>query len=126
MIGYVYLAGLLLLLFLRLLATTVVNIVGKNNAFGLRNAIARERGIRAYRAWLPFEGIRPAHIAQSQWEEKFAWPANNEPPYRPLLQRLLFALLIYAAFFLIVVILLEFYFPIVLTWFGELRKLLFG
>jgi hypothetical protein len=27
-----------------------------------RNAIARERGIAAYRAWVPFERIRPDNI----------------------------------------------------------------
>ena len=36
------------------------------SAFGLRNAIARERGIAAYRAWLPFERIRPVNIPQGR------------------------------------------------------------
>jgi hypothetical protein len=62
MIAYVYLAGLLLLFLLRLAIRAVVDVVGRSNAFGLRNAIARERGIIAYRAWLPLERIRPAHI----------------------------------------------------------------
>jgi len=35
-----------------------VDLVGWSNAFGLRNAGARERGIAAYRAWVPFERIQ--------------------------------------------------------------------
>ena len=52
------------------------------------NAIARERGIAADRAWVPLERIRPVSIPQEKWEETFAWPANNEPPYPPLTQRI--------------------------------------
>jgi hypothetical protein len=52
-------------------------------------SIARERGIAAYRAWVPLERIRPVSIPQEKWEETFAWPANNEPPYPPLAQRIL-------------------------------------
>jgi hypothetical protein len=66
-----------------------VDLVGRSNAFWLRSAIARERGIAAYRAWLPLERIRPAHIPQEKWEETFAWPANDKPPYPPLAQRIL-------------------------------------
>jgi hypothetical protein len=36
----------------------MIDLVGWPNAFGLRNAIARERGIAAYRAWLPLERIK--------------------------------------------------------------------
>ena len=43
----------------------IVDLVGWSNAFGLRNAIARERGIAAYRAWVPFERIRPASVPQA-------------------------------------------------------------
>src|SRR5664279_4670749 len=87
-IGYVYLACLLILLLARLAFGALVDLVGRHNAFWLRNAIARERGIAAYRAWVPFEKIRPPHIPQPQWEETFAWPPGDKPPYPPLAQRL--------------------------------------
>ena len=86
-IAYVYLALLLILFLLRITIRGVVDFVGWSNAFGLRNAIARERGIAAYRAWVPFERIRPVNIPQEKWEETFAWPANNKLPYPPLAQR---------------------------------------
>src|SRR5690242_8110695 len=88
-IAYVYLACLLILAVLRGIVSKIVDFVGWTNLFGLRNAIARERGIAAYSAWLPFERIRPVTIPQERWEETFAWPANNEPPYPPLMQRFL-------------------------------------
>src|ERR1039458_6838270 len=81
MIAYVYLACLLILSLVRLTIRAAIDFVGWSNAFGLRNAIARERGIAAYRACVPFERIRPANIPQEKWEEAFAWPANNKPPY---------------------------------------------
>jgi hypothetical protein len=86
-IAYVYLACLLILSCLRVLISKVVDFVGWTNLFYLRNAIARERGIAAYLAWVPFERIRPVSIPQQKWEETFAWPANDEPPYPPLAQR---------------------------------------
>ena len=86
-IAYVYLAFLLILFLVRVTIRGVVDFVGWSNAFGLRNAIARERGIAAYRAWVPFERIRPDNIPQEKWEEAFAWPANNRPPYPPLAHR---------------------------------------
>ena len=89
MIAYVYLACLLILSFVRLMLGAGVDLVGRSNAFWLRSAIARERGIAAYRAWLPLERIRPAHVPQEKWEETFAWPANNKPPYPPLAHRIL-------------------------------------
>jgi hypothetical protein len=52
----------------------IVDLIGWSNAFGLRYAIARERGIAAYRAWVPFERIRPTNISQEKWEEEFAGP----------------------------------------------------
>ena len=45
---------------LRAVLRGLIDLVGWSNAFGLRNAIARERGIAAYRAWVPFE--RPAGV----------------------------------------------------------------
>ena len=88
-IAYVYLACLLILSLVRAAIRLIVDLVGRSNAFWLRNAIARERGIVAYRAWVPFERIRPASIPQPIWEETFAWPADNKPPYPPLAHRML-------------------------------------
>jgi len=105
----------------------VVDLVGRSNAFWLRNAIARERGIAAYRAWVPFERIRPAHIPQQQWEEAFAWPANNQPPYPSLTQRMLLGVIGNVAVVLAAAVLLQVFTPFpVLTWIGALAKMLLG
>jgi len=126
-IGYVYLACLLILLLARLAIGAVVDLVGRHNAFWLRNAIAHERGIAAYRAWLPFERIRPASVPQPQWEETFAWPANNNPPYPPLAQRMVLGAIINAAVVLAIAVALQIFTPFpVLTWLRQLVKLLFG
>jgi hypothetical protein len=126
-IGYVYLACLLILYLARLAIGALVNIVGRHNAFWLRNAIARERGIAAYRAWLPFERIRPPHIPQPQWEETYAWPADNKPPYPPLLQRILIGTIINVAVVAAIAAALQFLTPFpVLTWIGQLLRTLFG
>jgi hypothetical protein len=122
-IAYVYLACLLILSLVRVAISAVVDFVGWSNAFWLRNAIARERGIAAYRAWVPLERIRPVNIPQERWEETFAWPANNEPPYPPLAQRILRGLIGYVVVILVVAALLQVFTPFpVLTWFGELTK----
>ena len=126
-IGYVYLACLLILYLARLAIGAVVDLAGRHNAFWLRNAIARERGIAAYRAWVPFEKIRPPHIPQPQWEEAFAWPANNKPPYPPLAQRMLIGAIINVAVVLAIAVALQVLTPFpVLTWLGQLIKMLFG
>lgn len=126
-IGYVYLACLLILYLARLVIRALVNFAGRHNAFWLRNAIARERGIAAYRAWLPFEKIRPAHIPQVQWEATYAWPADNKPPYPPLLQRALIGAAINIAVVLAIAAALQFLTPFpVLTWIGRLFKTSFG
>jgi hypothetical protein len=126
-IAYVYLACLLILSLLRVAIRAVVDFVGWSNAFGLRNAVARERGIAAYRAWVPFERIRPVNIPQEKWEETFAWPANNEPPYPPLAQRILRGVLSYVIVVLVAAALLQIFTPFpVLTWFGKLTKMLVG
>jgi hypothetical protein len=105
----------------------MVDFVGWSNLFGLRNAIARERGIAAYRAWVPFERIRPASIPQEKWEEAFAWPVNNEPPYPPLPQRILRRMISYVVVVLLAAVLLQAFTPFpVLTWLGELTKMLIG
>jgi hypothetical protein len=117
MIAYVYLAGSLILWLVRLLIVAAIDFIGRQNLLYLRNAIARERGILAYRAWVPLERIRPDHIPQREWEETFAWPPNNEPPYPPLRHRVLRGILFYVAFVLVVAFLLQFFSPFpVLTW----------
>jgi hypothetical protein len=122
-IAYVYLACLLILSLVRVTIRAVVDFVGWSNAFGLRNAIARERGIAAYRAWVPFERIRPDNIPQEKWEETFAWPANNKPPYPPLAQRVLRGVISYVAVILVAAVLLQFFTPFpALTWLSALTK----
>jgi hypothetical protein len=117
MIAYVYLAGLVILWLVRLMVVAAVDFVARYNLLYLRNAIARERGIGAYRAWVPFERIRPPEIPQREWEEAFAWPANNKPPYPPLGHRLLRGIFLYAALVIIVAVLLQFFTPFpILTW----------
>ena len=121
MIAYVYLACLLLLYLARVAIRAMVDFMGWSNLFGLRNAIARERGIAAYRAWVPFEKIRPADIPQEKWEEQFAWPADDRPPYPPLAQRLLRGAMSYCVVVLVVAVLLQLFTPFpVLTWLGKL------
>jgi hypothetical protein len=121
-IAYVYLACLLILFLFRALTRAIVEVMARTNAFGLRNAIARERGIAAYHAWLPLERIRPAHVPQQVWEEKFAWPADNRAPDPPRVQRILFGILGYAACIFILLIVLDVFAPSVLTWLGELAR----
>ena len=117
MIAYIYLAGSLILYLVRLMIIAAVDFVGRSNLLYLRNAIARERGIGAYRAWVPLERIRPAHISQQEWEQTFAWPADNKPPYPPLGHRIMRGVLSYGAMILIAAFLLQFLTPFpILTW----------
>jgi hypothetical protein len=126
-IAYVYLICLLILFLLRVTIGVAADLVGRRNIFWLRNAIARERGIVAYRAWVPLERIRPADVPQERWEETFAWPANNKPPYRPLAQRMMSGVTGYVVVFLGIAALLQAFTPFpALTWLGELTKMLFG
>jgi hypothetical protein len=121
MIAYVYLACLLLLYLARVAIRAMVDFIGWSNLFGLRNAIARERGIAAYRAWVPFERIRPADIPQDKWEAAFAWPADDSPPYPPLAQRLLRGAMGYCVVVLVAAVLLQMFTPFpVLTWLGKM------
>jgi hypothetical protein len=125
MIAYVYMAGLLMLFLAKLAITALVELAARSNALWLRNAIARERGIEAYRAWLPLERIRPANIPQQQWEERFAWPADNKPPYPSLAHRVVRATVTYVIAVLVIVALLEAFTPLpVLTWLGKAVKML--
>jgi hypothetical protein len=121
MIAYVYVVCLLIFLLLRLLIGALIDCMGRSNFLWLRNAIARERGIAAYRAWLPLERIRPPNYPQDKWEAQFAWPPDDKPPYPPLPQRALRAAVGYLAVFAAVAILLQFLTPFpVLTWIGRL------
>jgi hypothetical protein len=125
MIAYVYMAGLLIVLLAKVVIGAVVELVARHNAFGLTNAIARERGIAAYRAWLPLERIRPAHIAQEKWEERFAWPADDKPPYPPVTHRVVRAVVTYLAMVLIVAAVLQAFTPFpALTWLGKAARML--
>jgi hypothetical protein len=125
MIAYVYIAGLLIVFLAKAVIRAAVEVVARSNAFGLTSAIARERGIAAYRAWLPLERIRPAHIAQEKWEERFAWPADGKPPYPPLMHRVVRAVVAYLAVVLIIAALLQAFTPFpVLTWLGKMARML--
>jgi small-conductance mechanosensitive channel len=124
-IAYVYLVCWLILLLMRLAIIAVMDLIARSNAFWLRNAIARERGSVAYSAWVPFERIRPANIPQREWEERFAWPANNKPPYLPLVQRIVRGVIGYVIVIVGTSAALQVFTPFpVLTWLGEILKTL--
>jgi hypothetical protein len=125
MIAYVYIAGLFIVFLAKAVIRAAIELMARRNAFGLRNAIAHERGIAAYRAWLPLERIRPADIAQEKWEERFAWPADNKPPYPPLIYRVIRAVLTYFAVLMIIAVLLQVFTPFpALTWLGKMSRIL--
>jgi hypothetical protein len=120
-IAYVYLACLLIFFLLRHATRKTIDVVGRSNFLWLRTAIARERGIAAYRAWLQLERIRPDECPQDEWEQQFAWPADNRPPYPPLLRRMLRGAVSYVAVLATAAILLQLFTPLrVLTWLGQL------
>ena len=121
MITYVYVVCLLIFALLRVIVRWLVDLAGWSNFLWLRNAIARERGIEAYRAWVPLEKIRPAHISQEQWEAAFAWPPDNKPPYPPLAQRIVYGVISYVIVIAVVAILVQRFTPFpVLSWLGRL------
>lgn len=121
MIAYVYLACLLILALLRAAIRVVIDFFGQHNVLGLRHAIARERGIAAYRAWEPLERIRPSNVPQDAWETTYAWPADNRPPYPPLAQRLALSVVSNVAVIAAVLVLIQYFTPFpVLTWLGQL------
>jgi hypothetical protein len=111
MIAYVYLACWLILSLCAIGVRRLVDLAGRHNFFWSRNAIARQRGIEAYRAWLPLERIRPTYVSQREWEEEFAWPPDNRPPYPPLRTRVLRATLSYATAIVIILLLLQAFTP---------------
>lgn len=124
MIVYVYVVCLLFFFLLSIAITNLVDLIGWSNFLWLRKSIARERGIAAYRAWIPLEKIRPAAIPQEKWEEMFAWPPDNKPPYPPLPQRILRAATSYLIVMVVVAVVLQFLTPFpVLTWLGRLAGL---
>jgi hypothetical protein len=126
-IAYVYIVLLLILLVARVIIEGIVDLVGWSNFLYLRNAIARERGITAYRAWVPLERIRPAHISQERWEATYAWPPNDRPPYPPLPVRILRDALSYLIVIAAIAILLQIFTPFpVVTWLGGLLQKLRG
>jgi len=117
MIAYAYAVCLLIFVLLRFATRKTVDVVGRSNFLWLRSAIARERGIAAYDAWLPLERIRPPDCPQDKWEEQYAWPADNKPPYPPLPQRLLRAVASWVLVIGAVAVLLQLLTPFpVLSW----------
>lgn len=123
MIAYVYLACWLLLSLARIVIGLVVDYAGRKNILWLRSPIARERGIGAYRAWLPLERIRPANVSQQAWEETYAWPRDNKPPYPPLARRVFRAVFAYLVLVLFVASLLQAFTPMpALEWLADFLK----
>jgi hypothetical protein len=123
-IAYVYAACLLIYYLARMVFMTMVDRVARSNAW-LRNSVARERGIEAYRAWEPLERIRPENVPQAKWEETYAWPPNNKPPYPPLAQRVLREVVSYVAVILILAALLQWFTPLpALSWLVRLVRIL--
>jgi hypothetical protein len=123
MIGYVYLACWLIFSLARIGTRLLVDFIGRKNVFWLRSTIARERGIGAYRAWVPLEKIRPAQVPQQVWEETYAWPRDNKPPYPPLVRRTLRAIVAYFGLVLLVATLLQAFTPLpALGWLFDLVK----
>jgi hypothetical protein len=121
MIVYVYIVCLAIFAILRYAIRLLIDAAGLTNFLWLRSAIARERGIAAYRAWLPLERIRPANCPQQVWEEQFAWPKDDKPPYPPLSRRIARDVLGYAIVLAVAAVLLQLYTPFpVLTWIGAL------
>jgi hypothetical protein len=121
MIGYVYLVCLVAFALLRRVLGLMLDLAGRTNFLWLRRSIARERGITAYRAWLPLERIRPTDYPQAVWEEEFAWPVGDRPPYPPLGTRVVRGAVGYAAILAGIAVLLQFFTPFpVLTWLERL------
>jgi hypothetical protein len=120
MVIYVYVICLLIFTIVRYAVKALVDLAGLTNFLWLRNAIARERGIAAYRAWLPLERIRPRDCPQEVWEKQFAWPEGDKPPYPPLHWRILREIVAYVILIVLVAVLIQLFTPFpVLTWIRE-------
>ena len=119
MIVYVYIICLVIFTVLRVVVRLLIDAAGLTNFLWLRNTIARKRGIAAYRAWQPLERIRPADCPQEVWEERFAWPKDNKPPYPPLHWRILREVLAYLILIVLLAVLIQLFTPFpVLSWIG--------
>ena len=126
MMAYVYFACLLIFYLMRRALIALVDYAARNNVW-LRNSLARDRGIEAYRAWEPLERIRPQSIPQAKWEETYAWPADNKPPYPPFGRRVLWEIVSYVAVILIFAALLQLFTPLpALSWLWRLARMLTG
>jgi X-X-X-Leu-X-X-Gly heptad repeat protein len=97
--AYVYVCLVAVFYLLRAATQGLVNLAGRTNFLWLRSMIARERGIAAYRAWLPLEKIRPDDVSQQDWEATYAWPPGDRPPYPPLPVRIGRTIGLYALLF---------------------------
>jgi hypothetical protein len=119
MIAYVYLVYLLALALARRGIRKTADLAGRHNVLWLRDAIAHERGVEAYRAWEPLEKIRPAGVPQDAWEQRFAWPADNRPPYPNVAVRVLYEVASFVLVVLLVAALLQAFTPVpALSWLG--------
>lgn len=127
MIAYVYVVCLVIFSLLRVVVRWLVDIAGLSNFLWLRSTIAHERGIAAYRAWLPLERIRPAAVSQEQWEATYAWPPDNSPPYPPLPRRIAHAIVSYLIVIIGAAALIQYLTPFpVVSWFGHALHLWSG
>ncbi len=111
MIVYVYVICLVIFAVLRYAVRLFIDFAGLTNFLWLRNTIARERGIAAYRAWLPLERIRPRDCPQEIWEQQFAWPEGDKPPYPPLYWRILREVLACVMLIVLVAVLIQLFTP---------------
>jgi hypothetical protein len=119
MIAYVYLVYLLALALARRGIRKTADLAGRHNVLWLRDAIAHERGVEAYRAWEPLERIRPAAVPQDAWEQRFAWPADNRPPYPNVAVRALYEVASFVLVVLLIAALLQAFTPVpALSWLG--------
>jgi hypothetical protein len=126
-IAYGFLALWVFLEIARRIVRNAVDFAGRHNVFWLRDTIARERGIAAYRAWEPLEHIRPPEVPQLVWEERYAWPENDEPPYPSLWRRIVFECASAILVVLVVLVLLQEFTPIpALSWIAAQAKALFA
>jgi putative flippase GtrA len=126
-IAYGFIALWVFLEILRRIGRNAVDFAGRHNLFWLRDSIARERGIAAYRAWEPLEHIRPAEIPQFVWEERYAWPANDEPPYPSLWKRIAFEAASVVLVVALILVLLQLFTPVpALSWIAAQAKAVVG
>jgi hypothetical protein len=120
-IAYVYVICLFMFFVLRHVVRKIIDFIGWSNFLWLRSTIAHERGITAYEAWLPLERIRPDDCPQEQWEQEYAWPADNKPPYPPWPKRMLSAAFSYVIVLGGAAVLLQYFTPFpVLSWIKQL------